>query len=108
MQSDAQLEIRELTDIIFEESNEGEGEGEGDDDEEYEEDNTRTINVTIALADIGNQGECDTEGINKGINLNENATGDLSGNKKMNISLHKGKNAKMILAYLKSCVLKIL
>ena len=35
MQLDAELEIGELTDRIFEESNKGEGEGEGDDDEEY-------------------------------------------------------------------------
>ena len=78
MQSDAELEIGELTDRIFEEINEDEGEG--DDDEEYEEDNSGTINVTIALADIENEGEGNTEGIDKGIDLNENATGDLSGN----------------------------
>ena len=33
MQPDSELAIGELTDKIFEESNEGEGEGEGDDDE---------------------------------------------------------------------------
>ena len=68
MQSDAELEIGELAYIIFEEINKGEGEG--DDGEEYEEDNSGTINVTIALADIGNEGEGNTKGIDKGIDMN--------------------------------------
>ena len=78
MQSDADLAIREFTDRIFEESNKGECEGEVDDYEEDEEDNSGIINATIALADIGNEGEGDTEGIDKVIDMNKNATGDLS------------------------------
>ena len=56
--------------------------------------------MTIALSEIGNEGEGDTEGINKGIDLNETATGDLSGNETMNICLHKGNNVKVRLASL--------
>ena len=51
--------------------------------------------MTIALADIGNEGEGNIEGINKGIDLNENATGDLSSNETMHISLHKEENVKV-------------
>ena len=92
------MAIRKLTDRIFEESNEGGGEG--DDDEEYEEDNYGTIIMTIALADIGNAVEDNTEIIDKGINLNKNTTADLRGNQKMNISLHKGNNVRVRLASL--------
>ena len=98
IQLNAELEIGELTDRIFEGKNEGEGEG--DDDVKDEEDNSGTIHVTIALADIGNEGECNTEGIEKGIDINENATGVLSGNETMNISLHKSNNVKVRLAFL--------
>ena len=56
--------------------------------------------MTIALSEIENEGEGDIEGINKGIDLNENATGDLSGNETMNIYLHKGNNVKVRLASL--------
>ena len=105
MQSDAELEIGELTDRLFEESNKGEGGG--DYYEEYEEDNSGTINVTIDLADIGNEVEGNTEGIDKGINMNENTTGELSGNETMNISLHEGNNVKVILASLNKFFLKI-
>ena len=56
--------------------------------------------MTIALSEIGNEGEGDTEDINKGINLNENSTGGLSGNETMNICLHKGNNVKVRLASL--------
>ena len=56
--------------------------------------------MTIALSEIENEGEGDIEGINKGIDLNENATGDLSGNETMNICLHKGNNVKVRLASL--------
>ena len=98
MQPDADLAIREFTDRIFEESNKGECEGEVDDYEEDEEDNSGIINATIALADIGNEGEGDTEGTDKGIDMNENATGDLSYNETLNISIHKGENMKVRLA----------
>ena len=98
IQLNAELEIGELTDRIFEGKNEGEGEG--DDDVKDEEDNSGTIHVNIALADIGNEGECNTEGIEKGIDINENATGVLSGNETMNISLHKSNNVKVRLASL--------
>ena len=95
---DEKLAIGEITNRIFEEINKGQGEG--DDDEEDEEDNSGTINVTITLVDIGNQGEGYTEGIDKGIDLNENDTGDLSGNETMNKSIHKVNNMKVILASL--------
>ena len=98
IQLDTELAIVELNDRIFEEINKGEGEG--DYDEEGEEDNSGTINVTIALSYIENEGEGNTQGINKGVDLNENNTGDLGGNEKMNISLHKGKSVKVRLASL--------
>ena len=98
IQLDAKLAIGELTNRIFEEINKGQGEG--DDDEEDEEDNSGTINVNITLVDIGNEGEGYTEGIDKGIDLNENDTGELSGNETMNISLQKGDNLKVRLASL--------
>ena len=101
MQSDTELAIGELADRTFEEINEGESEGEVDDYEEDKEDNAGIINMTIALADIGNEGEGDTEGIDKGIDMNENATGDLSCNETLNLSLHKGNNVKVKLASLK-------
>ena len=100
MQPDADLAIREFTDRIFEESNKGECEGEVDDYEEDEEDNSGIINATIALADIGNAVEDNTEIIDKGINLNKNTTADLRGNEKMNISLHKGNNVRVRLVSL--------
>ena len=56
--------------------------------------------MTISLAYIVNEGEGNTEGIYKGIDMNENATGDLSGNETMNIYLHKGNNVKVRLASL--------
>ena len=57
--------------------------------------------MTIALADIGNEGEGDKEGIDKGIDMNENTTGDLSCNETLNIYLRKGNNLKVRLASLK-------
>ena len=54
--------------------------------------------MTIALAAIGNEGEGDTEGIDKVIDTNKNTTGDLSCNETLNISLHKRNNVKVRLA----------
>ena len=56
--------------------------------------------MTIDLAYIVNEVKGDIEGIDKGIDLNENTTGDLSFNKTLNISLHKGGTLKMRLASL--------